>query len=72
MKIDDMRKDRAVTIEDILPGCVFALEDELFMATNTTDDGETRRVCVCIEDGRTAKFMLSTTVALVDAKAVVR
>lgn len=72
MKIDDMRKDRTVTIEEIFPGCVFAWEDELFMATDTTDNGEMTRVCVCIEDGRTAKFMLSATVVLVDAKAVVR
>ena len=72
MKIDDMRKDRTVTIEEILPGCVFAWEDVLYIATDATFDDDRMRWCVCIEDGRLSKFVANTSVLLVDAKAVVR
>ena len=72
MKIEDMRKDRTVTIEEILPGCVFVWENELYIATDATFDHDRMRWCVCIEDGRMGKFLADTSVLLVDVKAVVR
>ena len=72
MKIDDMKKDRTVTIGEILPGCVFAWEGALYLVTDTTYDNNAMRLCVDIEDGRATKFVATTSVLLVDAKAVVR
>ena len=72
MKIEDMRKDRIIAVREILPGIVFAWEDELFLATDAFDDSETTRLCVRIGDGKTTKFLLDRMVLLADVKAVVR
>ena len=71
MKIEDMRKDGTVTIEEILPGCVFVWENELYIATDAKFDNDRMRWCVCIEDGRMGKFLADTSVLLVDAKVVI-